>query len=70
MKTFRKFFAIVLLALAAVPAFSQSKKPWEVEEDTGLRKAFTIGNDAFLTESCLLILSAGLTIFLTLSVLV
>ena len=43
MKTFRKFFAIALLALAAVPAFSQSKKPGEVEEDTGLRKAFTIG---------------------------
>ena len=50
MKTFRKFFAIALLALAAACAFSQSKKPWEVEEDEGLRKAFNIGNNAFFNN--------------------
>ena len=47
MKTFRKFLAIALLALAAVPAFSKSKTPWILEEDAGLREAFNIGNDAF-----------------------
>ena len=50
MKAFMKFFAIALLALAAVPTFSQSKTPWILEEDAGLRGAFNIGNNAYFNN--------------------